>query len=100
MAIEGIPDSSKIFAHYNLGSMYERKGDYKETIDKFETALTLEKGLKTLAEKKLSGNAHFHLGCIYQSLGEREKAKGEFRACLKLVPNHKKARESIDCLTI
>ncbi|MBU0568814.1 tetratricopeptide repeat protein [bacterium] len=40
-------------------------------------------------------NAHFHLGCIYQSLGEREKAGREFETCLKLIPDHKKVKESI-----
>jgi len=39
------------------------------------------------------GNAHFHLGCIYQALGEREKAKKEFEDCLKLIPDHRKARD-------
>jgi len=91
LSTKEVPDSTKVFVHYNLGSMYERQESLSKAKDEFKTVLTLEKGLKTLAEKKLLGNAHFHLGSIYKSLGEREEAKGEFKACLKLIPDHKKA---------
>jgi len=95
LSIKEVPDSSKAFAHYNLGSMHERQENLGKAKDEFETVLVLERGLKTLAEKKLLGNAHFHLGCICQSLGKKEKAIREFEACLKLIPDHKKAREFI-----
>ncbi|MBU1626641.1 tetratricopeptide repeat protein [bacterium] len=95
LSLKGIPDSSRVFAHYNLGSMYERKGNYEKAKDLFETILALGRNIKTLDGKKLSGNTHFHLGCIYQSLGERERAKREFKDCLKLIPDHKKAKQNL-----
>ncbi|MBU1626086.1 glycosyltransferase [bacterium] len=90
-------DSSKIFAHYNLGSMYERRGDYEKARDRFETVLVLGKDIKSL-DGKVLGNAHYHLGCICQSLGESEKAEREFEKCLRLIPDHKKAKENWECL--
>jgi tetratricopeptide (TPR) repeat protein len=92
LTIEEVPNSSRVFVYYNLGSMYERKGDYAKAIDKFKTVLTLAKDIKSL-DGNILGNAHFHLGCIYQTLGEKERAKSEFENCLKLNPNHKKAKE-------
>ncbi|MBU1616039.1 tetratricopeptide repeat protein, partial [bacterium] len=90
---EEVPDSEKVFAHYNLGSMYERGKDYAKAKNEFETVLVLGKDINTPKQKKLLGNTHFHLGCIYRVLNKLKQAKSEFENCLKLNPDHKKAKE-------
>ncbi|MBU1487553.1 tetratricopeptide repeat protein, partial [bacterium] len=39
-----------------------------------------------------------HLGCIYKKLGKRQEAKHHLKKCLKIIPDHKKARELLGVL--
>jgi len=36
------------------------------------------------------------LGCIYKELGKKEEAKHHFEACLKFIPEHKKAKKYLE----
>ncbi|MBU1152803.1 hypothetical protein KKB84_02385 [bacterium] len=42
-----------------------------------------------------AGGAHFHLGCIYKELKKEKEAKHHFKECLKVIPEHRKSRESL-----
>lgn len=83
-----------IIAYYTLGSCYKKRNEWTKSIERFQQVLSLETG----EEKIYHAGAHFHLGEIYQSLDEVEKAKREFENCLKLIPDHKKARENLTIL--
>ena len=80
-----------IFIHYAMGSNYEREESLNKAKEEFEK---LAKETSSFANKnRFVGGVHFHLGCIYRSLGEKERAIREFENCLKLIPDHRKARE-------
>jgi len=78
--------------------MYERQESLGKAKDEFETVLSLAEEMDSSEKKKLLGNAHFHLGMIYKETSEKEKAEREFENCLKLIPDHKKAKELINTL--
>jgi tetratricopeptide (TPR) repeat protein len=86
---------------YTLGSIYKREELLDKAKEKFERVISLVKeGELSLSNRKIyGGGAHFHLGVIYQRMSEREKARREFNECLRLIPNHKKAREYLNLMT-
>ena len=90
------PDRNPIlFIYYTMGSNYERQGRLNEAIGKFRHVVRNE---VLLRGDKFKGGSHFHLGCIYKELGEEDKAKQHFEECLRLIPNHKKAKEYLEIL--
>lgn len=74
--------------YYALGSNYERQGKWSEAIERFNYVVNNE-SLST----KFKGGSHFHLGCIYKELGKEKDAKQHFEECLRVIPEHKKARD-------
>ncbi|MDI6704408.1 MAG: tetratricopeptide repeat protein [bacterium] len=85
-------DCEKARSYYNLGSVLKQEGLMEEAKEIFERVINLS----PLERKDFIGGAHFHLGCIYRSLGESEGAKREFETCLKLIPDHKMAKEYLE----
>ncbi|MBU1627554.1 glycosyltransferase [bacterium] len=80
--------------YYNWGSAWKQEGLLQEAMEKFEEVINLAYNLSSVVKRNLIGGAHFHLGCIYKRLGEKE-AKHHFEKCLKIIPDHKKARENL-----
>ncbi|MBU1599749.1 tetratricopeptide repeat protein, partial [bacterium] len=85
---------NRISIYYALGSNYERQGRLNEAIERFNYMIVNSGSLSI----KFAGGAHFHLGCIYKELGKKKEAKHHFEECLKVIPEHKKARENQDAL--
>lgn len=75
--------------HYALGSNYERQGRFNEAIEKFNYVVNNE-------SLKFKGGSHFHLGCIYKELGKGKEARQHFEECLKIIPDHRKAKEYLN----
>lgn len=80
---------------YTLGSNYERCGNLLKAKAEFEEVVNLKSKISVIEKKRFVGGAHFHLGCIYSKFGEEEKARHHFKECLKIIPDHKKARENV-----
>ncbi|MBU1782063.1 tetratricopeptide repeat protein, partial [bacterium] len=72
---------------------------FKKAEEHFKKIIDLSYGMLLIVSNKYRGGAHFHLGCIYRELGEEDKAKQHFEECLRLIPNHKKAKEYLEILT-
>ena len=47
-----------------------------------------------------SANAHSDLGAAYHSMGRLQEAEAEYRAALKLNPDHPNARENLAALLL
>ncbi|MBU0535521.1 tetratricopeptide repeat protein [bacterium] len=87
--LEGI-----LFIHYRLGSFYKRQEIFRKAEEHFKTIIYLSnKMLLIEPSRRYRGGSHFHLGCIYKELGEKKEAKHHLEECLKIIPDHKKARE-------
>jgi len=82
-----LPD--KTFIYYATGSNYERQGRFNEAIEKFNYVVNNE-------SLKFKGGSHFHLGCIYKELGKGKEARQHFEECLKIIPDHRKAKEYLN----
>lgn len=92
------PDKNiKISSHHALGSLYERKGDFRRAKEKFEEIIEyIKKNSLSFASKNIFlGGAHYHLGCIYQKMGEKGRAKHHFEECLRFIPSHGGAWRSL-----
>jgi len=76
---------------YAMGSNYERQGKWNEAIERFN--YVVNNGPLSI---KFSGGSHFHLGYIYKELGKEKEAKQHFEECLRIIPNHKKAKEYLE----
>jgi len=74
---------------FYLGNYFNHKGDSKETIARYEHALSL--GYRTPA---LLSN----LGVAYAREGNREKARTLFREALRMDPDHTGARKNLERL--
>lgn len=85
--------------YYTLGSNYEEEGLIDKAIEKFGKVIEFaEKSFSLVDKNRFTGGAYFHLGEIYQKLGQRVESIKEFEKCLRLVPDHKKAKESLKSL--
>jgi len=79
---------------YALGSNYEREGMLDKAEEKFKEVVGFAKEISPSTDKnRFTGGTHFHLGKIYQNMDKREKAIKEFKECLRIIPDHKKAKE-------
>jgi glycosyltransferase involved in cell wall biosynthesis len=88
-------DTNHIIANYYLGLDYKERKIYKEAIKLFRKLYKLE---SFISDSYTRARFRFHLGTIYKELNEKEKAKYCFEECLKLVPDHKKAKEFLEQL--
>lgn len=88
----------KCLSYYNIASFLEKKNLLREAEGKFKKIIELLMLFNLREEKGLIGGAYFHLGCIRQRMGETEKARDYFKECLKLIPDHNKARENLETL--
>jgi len=78
---------------YGMGSAYEKEEEWDEAKKNFEMIIKLAREIPFWGNRnRFRGGAHFHLGTIYTILGNRERAEEEFKACLRLIPDHKKAK--------
>jgi tetratricopeptide (TPR) repeat protein len=99
--IEAIPEdsSSKMITIYNLGSVCKGYGMYEIAEENFNKVLELIKNRHLIYRKRsYEGGAHFHLGEICQKKGRKDKAIFHYNRCLKIMPEHIKARESLRLL--
>jgi tetratricopeptide (TPR) repeat protein len=73
-------------AHYNLGWVYTRQGNYKEAVFHYEEALKISPNYS---------NAHNNLGHLLLWNGKIEDAIKEFQLALKAEPDHGMAKENL-----
>ncbi|MBU1261697.1 hypothetical protein KJ640_01920, partial [bacterium] len=88
--LEGI-----VLVHYTLGSNYKRQGSFKKAEEHFKKIIDLSYGMLLIVSNKYRGGAHFHLGGIYQECGDKERSRHHFEECLRFIPHHRKARETL-----
>jgi GT2 family glycosyltransferase len=81
---------------YLKGSISEMRKMYSEASFNFKKVLEFADELG--CDRRYKGGAHFHLGCIYRELKDMESAKHHFKECLKLIPNHRRAKEELEQL--
>lgn len=99
LSLKPLHKEREITIYYTWGSLDERKGELERAREKFEEVVKTAEGILSFEDKnRFIGGAHFHPGCIYQKIEEKEKAKREFEECLKLIPDHKKAKEVANSL--
>lgn len=84
-------DSECIFGQYHLGSCYQKTGSLRKAIECFQKVLQIN----TTKKKRCWAGAHFYLGEIYEAMGRLDEARIEFGECLKLNPDHRKAKEMV-----
>ncbi|RKZ25425.1 hypothetical protein DRQ29_06345 [bacterium] len=87
-----------IMAHYHLGSLLIREGDFKGALDLFRKAKAIAKKGEGRGEAALLGGISFHLGECRFRMGQKGLAAREFRRCLELIPGHRKARKWLEKL--
>jgi len=73
-------------AHYNLGWVYTRQGNYKEAVFHYEEALKISPNYS---------NAHNNLGHLLLWKGKIGDAIKEFRLALKAEPGHDQAKRNL-----
>ncbi|MFQ5560730.1 MAG: cobalamin-dependent protein, partial [Nitrospinota bacterium] len=76
---------------YYMASLLKRTNRYDAALHFFNMmeAYTTELGASFMAKR------HFHKGEIYKIQGQKKAAKEEFVKCLKLMPEHRKAKEFV-----
>ena len=84
-----------VLIHHTLGSLYKKQRLFEKAKEHFKRVIDLSYEMLPIESSKYKGGAHFHLGCIYQALNRRDEAKREFKNCLRLIPDHKKAKENL-----
>ncbi len=85
-----------IMAHYHLGSLLMREGDFKGALDLFRRAKTIAKKGEEGGASPVLGGISFHLGECRFRMGQKGLAAREFRRCLELIPGHREARKWLD----
>lgn len=77
---------------YHIASLLKRTGRHTEALSFFEEM----DGFRCDGSNSYYyAQRHFHRGEIYYERGEFDKAREDFRKCLELLPEHKKAKEYI-----
>ncbi len=79
-------------SRFIMASAYERLGKADEAKKWFEDVVV--KGSDYEDARFFASGAHYHLGTIYIDEGDVERALTNFRLCMHLDPDHKKARQS------
>lgn len=91
MLIKRVKGNKDGLAIYNLGAAFQSGGNLEKALEAF--AELIESGRRE-AEPLLAGSL-FHRGEIYTALKKYDEAKIDFEKCLRLVPQHRKAKESL-----
>ncbi len=68
------PDAAKL---YNQGNKYLKEGKYKEALDNYDKALTIEKDFRI----------YYQRGVALKNTGNIDSAKASFEACIKEKPD-------------
>lgn len=74
-------------AYYNLANIYFNKKLFWDAIENYLKAINLKPYLL---------EAHLNLGIAYLQIGDINKAKSQFKALLKIKPDHKQAIELLN----
>jgi len=74
-------------AHFQLGVLYGRRGDYQSAAHELETAIRLSPGLK---------EAHYRLAIVYREIGHRDLAATEMQRFRELQGSSATQKASID----
>jgi len=69
-------------AHYNMGIIYYRLGQYQQSIDSFNQAIRITPDYAA---------AYFNLGIVYSSMGQVQHALGSYSEAIRIMPNHANA---------
>ncbi|MDI6785907.1 MAG: glycosyltransferase [bacterium] len=89
----------KIIISYRFASFCKDEKILGKAKEKFEEIIELTKKLPLHRGKnRYKGSAHFQLGEIFKKLNENEEAIAHFQKCLKLIPEHGKAKEYLSGL--
>ena len=78
-------------ANYVLGSILEMRRDFGEAKARFEAVLEHEGSIERELWRRAIGGAHYHLACMSEQSGDVEKALQHLKACLEIIPKHRKA---------
>jgi tetratricopeptide (TPR) repeat protein len=71
-------DPNYALAHFNLGNLFDEKGDRTKALGHYTKALQIH---PTYAD------AHYNVALLYQSLGKTMEAVRHWKAYLKIDPN-------------
>lgn len=94
---EGFLDSlgEKILPfYYNVASSLEKSGEFEKAFEIFSQIIEKKEDEIDAAQQILAG-AYFHNGTILKALGRNKEAVKSFEKCLEIMPEHKKAKESV-----
>ncbi len=80
------PDRVDPDALYNLGVMYQEKGDWQEAINYFQ---------KVLETRPKADQPHLGIGLSYKKMGDFAKAEEYYKKALELDPNESKTYEAL-----
>ncbi len=69
-------------AHYNMGIIYYRLGQYQQSIESFHQAI------RTTPDYAA---AYFNLGIVYTSMGQIQRALESYSEAIRITPNHANA---------
>lgn len=69
-------------AHYNMGIIYYRLGQYQQSIESFHQAI------RTTPDYAA---AYFNLGIVYTSMGQTQRALESYSEAIRITPNHANA---------
>jgi len=86
-------------ARYHLGSVLKRSGKPEQSLAQFEEVKRILKSRGNGDGRFMLGGAYFHSAECKLAMGQRDLAFRDFKKCLTLAPEHKKAAEHIRSLT-
>lgn len=78
------------------GALYANSGSFKKAVDDFESALKLNSSHANA--RKYLGETLVALGRSYEEENKVEDARKAYQDCLKVVPNHEEAYNSLEYL--
>jgi protein O-mannosyl-transferase len=69
-------------AHYNMGIIYYRLGQYEQSIESFNQAIRITPDYAA---------AYFNLGVVYFSMGQYQRALESYNEAIRIMPNYASA---------
>lgn len=78
------------------GALYANSGSFKKAVDDFESALKLNSNHANA--RRYLGETLVALGRNFEEENKFEDAKKAYQDCLKVVPNHEEAYNSLEYL--
>lgn len=86
-------DPESIIGNYSMGSIFNRQNKMEDAARSFKKVIFLAQNTQN---KYFVGASYYQKGIIHKKLGLRDKAKSDFQNCLKIIPDHNKAKEELN----